>query len=482
MRELIVDNFAGGGGASQGIEQALGRAVDIAINHDEATIEMHKANHPGTFHYCEDIFSVDPRQATQGRPVGLAWFSPDCTHFSRAKGGKPVKKETRGLAWVVIRWASQVRPRVIILENVTEFQTWGPLTIENRPCPKRKGKTFKLWVNRLRGMGYEVQWRELVAADYGAPTIRKRLFLIARCDEQPIVWPQPMYGPGLKPYRTAAECIDFSIPCPSIFERKRPLAENTLRRIARGIQKFVIGAQEPFVLVNNTGNPPTGINQPLKTITSGGHHALIAPSLSKYHGPKSETEVRGSRCDEPVKTLDTQNRFALVSAFLSKYYTGVTGSKLSNPAPTVTAIDHSALVAAHLTKFYGTNIGSDMNEPVPTVTASGQHIGQVRAFLVKYYSTNIGQNLKGPMHTITSKHRLGLVTVAGQQYQIADIGLRMLTPRELARAQGFRDDYILTGTKTKQVAQIGNSVCPAVAEAVVRSNVKLQEIGKRKVG
>ena len=529
MRELVIDSFAGGGGASLGIEQALGVPVDIAINHDKTAIEMHKANHPKTFHYREDIWKINALEATRGRPVGLAWFSPDCTHFSKAKGGKPVKKKIRGLARVAVRWAKQVRPRVIILENVAEFAEWGPLTKDNMPDPAKKGRSFNLWVKQLCRLGYEVQWRELTAADYGAPTIRKRLFLIARCDGKPIIWPKATHGLGLKPYHTAAECIDFSIPCPSIFLTKaevkqmglnirRPLVDNTMRRIARGLQKFVIEAKEPFVVTCNHGGKGfrgQGINEPMKTftaardahglvmpyvsaidhkgskgscvwnataplrtITKENRFALVSPFLSKYHGSKSDAEVRGSQCNEPIKTLDTQNRYALVSAFLSKYYTGVAGSKLSSPDPTVTAIDHNALVAAHLTKFYGTNTGSDMRGPLPTVTATGQHIGEVRAFLIKYYGTNIGQDLNKPSHPVTGKHRLGLVTVAGIQYRIADIGLRMLTPRELARAQGIPDSYELTGTKTSQVAKIGNSVCPVMAKVLVEANVKLQAVAK----
>jgi len=563
-RELVVDNFAGAGGASLGIEQGIGVAIDIAINHDLAAIEMHKANHPDTFHFCENIWKVHPTEATKGRPVGLAWFSPDCTHFSRAKGGRPVKKNIRGLAWVVVRWAKLVKPRVIILENVAEFAEWGPLTADNRSDPAGKGRTFDLWVEKLRQLGYQVQWRELTAADYGAPTIRRRLFLIARCDGMPIVWPEATHGkgPGLKPYRAAAECINFSLPCPSIFLTKaeakklklnirRPLAENTMRRIARGLRKFVIEAKEPFIVTCNHGGSGfrgQGISEPMKTITAardahglvvpyiegidhqgsnGGcvwdvktpvrtvtkenRFALISPYLTKYHGAKSKTEVRGGRCDETIRTLDASNRYGLVTAFLSKYFTGVTGSKLDSPSPTVTAIDHNALVAAHLSRYHGQSVGSvpngpaptvlekshdalvaahltklygtcrdgaDMRGPAPTVTGTGQHIGEVRAFLIKYYGTNVGSDLKQPAHTVTSKHRLGLVTVAGKQYQIADIGLRMLTPRELARAQGFPDSYILTGTKTSQVAKIGNSVCPQLAKVLVEANVKLQVIEK----
>jgi len=507
MRELIIDNFAGAGGASLGIEQALGMTVDIAINHDAAAIEMHRANHPDTYHYCENIWKVDPVEATKGNPVGLAWFSPDCTHHSRAKGGKPVKKQIRGLAWVVVRWAKKVRPRVIILENVSEFQEWGPLTKDNQPDKKFKGKTFGLWVNRLRGLGYKVEWRELTAADYGAPTIRKRLFLIARCDGRPIIWPKPTHAQmgnivGLKPYRTAAECIDWSIPCPSIFLTKkeikqqglnirRPLANATLRRIARGIQRYVVEAKEPFIVrtghysnITGEGNSFRGqsAKKPLATICATNDKALVIPSVVGI-------DHRGSNGDciwpakSPLRTLTRKNRFVLVEAFLSKYYNcSKPYSNLHKPMSTVTGIDHNALITSHLTKFYKTNIGSDIREPVPTITATGQHIGEVRAFLIKYYGTNIGHGCKGPLHTVTSKARLGLVTVEGQKYQIADIGLRMLQPRELARGRGFPDSYILTGTKTNKTAKIGNSVCPVMAKVLVNANVKLQKVNKKKVG
>ena len=480
MRELIIDNFAGGGGASQGIYQALGIHVDIAINHDEYAIQMHKLNHPETIHLCENIWEVDPVKATKGRPVGFAWFSPDCTHFSRAKGGKPVKKNIRGLAWVVLKWAkSPVRPRVFCLENVTEFQTWGPLDKNNKPDKNLSGKTFKKWKTQLEKLGYVIEYRTLVAADYGAPTIRKRLYLIARCDGQPIIWPKPTHGPGLLPYKTAAECIDWSLPCPSIFERKRELAENTLRRIARGIKRYVIEAKEPFIFkIGQTGGNSyrsISLREPLRTIVSKAEDCLVIPHLTKYHGLQGG-ETRAQALNEPVRTIDTSNRFVLVSAFLSKYYNcDKPASSLFEPTPTVTAIDHNALVAAHLTKFYGTNTGSDMREPVPTITASGQHIAEVRAFLTKYHGTGDGQDLREPARTLTAKHRFGLVVVLGIEYQICDIGLRMLQPRELARAQGFPDSYILTGPKSQQVAKIGNSVCPCMAEVLVRANYKIRE-------
>ncbi len=325
-RELVVDCFAGGGGTSLGIEMA-GLNVDIAINHDVEAIIMHQANHPGTKHLCENVWKIDPVIATAGRPVALAWFSPDCTHFSKAKGGKPVKKQIRGLAWVAVKWARAVRPRVIILENVEEFKTWGP-TVKRKvplrqmhfdammpknyrfidfPDPAKKGRTFNLWTNCLRGLGYEIQWRELVAADYGAPTLRKRLFIIARCDGEAIVWPNPTHSDKpektkLQPYRTAAECINWSLSCPSIFERKKPLAENTLRRIARGIQKFVVDAKEPFIVTNTTANPPAGVDMPLKTVTTGNHHFLVSPVITKI-GQTGGNSDRISSPAEPLRTI-----------------------------------------------------------------------------------------------------------------------------------------------------------------------------------
>ncbi len=483
MRELVIDNFAGGGGASLGIFRALGR-VDIAINHDRDAVHMHWMNHPETLHYCENIWDVDPVQVTAGRPAGLAWFSPDCTHFSKAKGGRPVKKTIRGLAWVVLRWAGTVRPRVIMLENVEEFKTWGPIR-KGRPIKKFKGATFERWKRQLAGLGYRIEHRELVAADYGAPTSRKRLFLIARCDGDLIVWPQPTHGPGRQfPYRTAAECIDWSIPCPSIFDRKKPLAEATMRRIARGIQKFVVETKEPFIVCcNHSGNGFRGqaTSEPLKTITAARDAVgLVSPLLSKYHGLKG-SESRCERVDEALKTLDTSNRYSLVSAFLAKHYGGVVGQPLDKPIGTITAIDHHSLSTAFLSKLYGTTTGSDMREPMPTVTGGGQHLAEVRAFLIKYYGNEKGGcSLAEPMDTVTGKDRLGLVTIHGEDYRIIDIGMRMLTPRELARGQGFPDSYILTGPKSVQVAKIGNSVCPVMSEVLVKANVKLRDISKVK--
>jgi DNA (cytosine-5)-methyltransferase 1 len=524
--ELIVDNFAGGGGASLGIERAAGRAVDLAVNHDRAAIEMHTANHPHTRHFCEDVWKVKPREATGGRPVGLAWFSPDCKHFSRAKGAKPVEKKIRGLAWVAVKWAKAVRPRVIILENVREFEDWGPLVhliIDGKPqltrngdpvmVPDkgRKGLTFKRFVGSFRSLGYHVEWRNLNAADYGAPTHRRRLFLIARCDGKPIRWPAHTHGKGRKPYRTAAECIDWSLPCPSIFDRKKPLAEKTMRRIAMGIKRYVLENPKPFIVpLTHKGERRThGMDEPMPTVTGAnrGELGLVAPYLVRP-GHSGE-EFRGQTLERPLGTQHACNEFALttpylvevqngssingtraadrpahtitanpkgggvalVSAFLAKHFGGVVGHGIDRPASTVTAVDHHALAVAHLSKFYGTSTGSDPREPAPTVTGQGLHIAEVRAFLLKYYGTDQDPRLDEPLHTLTSKDRFGLVTVEGVDYQIVDIGMRMLTPRELARAQGFPDDYILTGTKTNQVARIGNSVCPVMSEVLVRANL-----------
>jgi DNA (cytosine-5)-methyltransferase 1 len=489
-REIIVDIFAGGGGASLGISQALGVDVDLAINHDPAALMMHRANHPNTRHECSDVWEVDPVQATRGRPVGLAWFSPDCRHHSNAKGGKPRSKKIRSLAWVVLQWAAEVRPRVIILENVPEFKDWGPLNKKGRPIKRRKGETFRLWLEQLEDLGYKVQHRLLRACDWGAPTIRRRLFVMARCDGEPIVWPAPTHGPagellGLKPYRTAAECIDWSKPCRSIFGRKKPLAKNTLTRIARGIDKYVIHAAEPFIVRCAHGESGRGrwgrgehpITEPLPTVTGSKDFALISPTLVQIgYGERDGQAPRVPGLDKPLGTVVGRGKHALVEAFLLKYFGGVVGADVRKPLPTVTAIDHNAIVAAFCTKFYGTNIGSEMTEPLPTVTGGGQHIGEVFAFMVKYYGTAIGQSCRQPMHTVTGKDRMGLVIVyiRGLPYVIVDIGLRMLTPRELARAQGLDDSYILTGSLSSQVSKIGNMVPPAWPRALVAANVKLK--------
>lgn len=486
--ELVVDNFAGGGGASTGIEAGIGRAIDIAVNHDPVALAVHQLNHPATKHYATDIRELDPRVVTRNQPVGLAWFSPDCTHHSRARGGKPTRipgKRSRALAKVVIRWAAQVRPRVIMLENVEEWLDWGPL-VDGLPCPERKGITFDRWVYALRKFGYTVEWRSLRACDYGAPTIRRRLFLIARCDGRPIVWPKPTHGPGLLPYRTAAECIDWLLPCPSIFNRARPLAENTLRRIARGIRRYVLEAAEPFIVpITHHGDARAhSINEPLRTITtaSRGELSLIAPTLiNTRNGERIGQDPRVRAVTEPAWTVTSQgSQHALVAAFLAKHYGGneTPGAPLDVPTSTITAKDHHALVVSHLLKLQQNSVGQDVREPLHTVMAGATRFAEVRAFLLKYYGVDQDPRLGGPMHTITTKHRFGLVTVRGEEYQIVDIGMRMLQPRELFTAQGFPVTYQIDGlrpdgkpiTKTDQVRLCGNSVSPVIPEALVRAN------------
>lgn len=486
MADLIVDSFAGGGGASTGIEAALGRPVDIAINHSPAAIAMHRANHPRTLHLCENVWQVDPLAACGGRPVGFAHFSPDCTFFSRAKGGKPLDKKVRALAWTVIRWGRTVWPRVILLENVPEFLDWGPLNREGRPDPSRKGRTFRVWLGKLRALGYQVDHRLLVAADYGTPTTRRRLFLVARCDGEPIAWPEPTHGKGRqRPWRTAAEIIDWSLPCPSIFDRARPLAEATLQRIAAGVRRYVLESARPFVVKYHGGREWRGqsVAEPLHTVDTANHYALVAPTLVSHYG----NSVGRSVCEPaPTVTAGGQGHTALVAALITKHYgNGVVGHGVERPLGAVTAIDHHAVTAAFLTKFYGTSTGSDVREPLPTVTAEcdrgGGHLAEVRAFLVKYYGAEQSQqqSLFDPLHTVTTKARFGLVTVAGEAYQIADIGMRMLAPHELFAAQGFPPEYVIAPlfegrplTKTAQIALAGNSVCPQVEEAIVRANLR----------
>lgn len=547
--EIIVDNFAGGGGASTGIEMAVGRSVDIAINHDPDAIAMHRANHPNTRHYCEDVWQVDPVEACAGRPVGLAWFSPDCTHFSRAKGGKPVDKNIRGLAWVTIRWALKVRPRVIMLENVPEIRTWGPLGEDGKPIKSRSGETFDGFMYALttgiprehpafaemceslkiapdsaeaerliKGLGYTADFRILRSCDYGAPTTRTRFYMIARCDHLPIIFPPPTHGErkGLKPYHTAAECIDWSIPAKSIFERDKPLAENTLRRIARGIEKFVINNPEPFIVTvnhsgegfrgqkadeplgtipakngygvvtptimcNNAGNAGAAIDTPLPTVTTGNRNYMVAPSLIQYHSETANDEVRGQELSEPLMTVDTSPRYALSVAHIMKNYGGNysgAGSGADKPLDTVTAHDHNSLVTAHILTMRNNMDGQKMDEPLTTVSCSGAHHAEVQAFLVKYFSTATAKPVTDPLDTITTKDRFALVTIHGEEYVITDIKMRMLQPRELFNAQGFPADYIIDHDdsgrpypKSKQTARCGNAVTPPVPAALVRANL-----------
>ena len=612
LDEIIVDNFAGGGGASTGIELATGRVVDIAINHDPDAILMHRTNHPHTMHYQASVWDVDPVEVCRGRPVGLAWFSPDCKHFSKAKGGKPVDKNIRGLAWIVLRWAGTVRPRVIILENVEEFQTWGPVR-RGHPVKSKTGQTFRQWLGQLEALGYTVEWRELVAADYGAPTTRKRFFLIARSDERPIVWPEPTHAPAdsqevkagtKKPWRSAAEIIDWNLPTPSIFATKeevrerygvaavRPLARNTMRRVARGVDKFVIRSASPFLVIvnhagefrgqglaepiqtitakhgygvaspvmapltmhNNQNAVGTSITDPVNTITgtgAGGHQMLITPTLAaigqtgggdrcrsmeepthtqvskaeecvvcpamiQYHTEQTE-RVRGQGVTDPIMTIDASNRYGLAAATLTKYYNGdhnqdaaaplhtittrdregvtvanlskfyggVVGAAAADPLPTVTAVDHNALQTAHMVKMKGTNLGGQAQDPLQTITAGGGHHGVVATRIVKAEPGADLQNwpkIRAALNEFCDYHledtEVILFSIGGAWYFMADIGLRMLTPRELYRANGFPDDYKIdrdyTGKeygKTKQVARCGNAVPPPFATALVRANL-----------
>lgn len=484
--ELIVDLFAGGGGASEGIAEATGRAPDLAVNHDPHAVEMHQVNHPSTEHRCESVFAVDPRVACAGRPVGLLWLSPDCTHHSKARGGKPRSKGIRALAWVGVQWAAAVRPRIIALENVEEFLSWGPLDDEGHPIRKEVGDTFRRFVGRLEALGYFVDWRVLNAAEYGAPTARKRLFLVARCDGQPVRWPRKTHGPGRgHPFRTAAECIDWSLPCPSIFERKRPLAEATQRRIAAGLVRYVLEAPVPYIVRIGHQSSDAGkvkpSTEPLTTITSKNEHVVVAPTLIQTgYGERDGQRPRSLDLHAPLGTIVAGGaKAALVAAFLTKFYGTSTGSGAGAPLPTITAGGgrgggHVGVVSAFIAKHYGGVVGHDLRRPLGTVTGKDHH-ALVAAFLLKYYGQ--GGQLQGlgePLHTIVGKARFGLVTVqiGGDEYVVVDIGMRMLQPHELLAAQFGPErarSYTLTGTKTQQIARIGNSVCPDVVVALLRA-------------
>lgn len=473
LGEKIVDSFAGGGGTSTGIELATGRVVDFAINHDPDAILMHRTNHPHTVHYQSSVWDVDPEEECGGSPVGLFWASPDCKHFSKAKGGKPVDKKIRGLAWIVLRWAGKVHPRVIILENVEEFQTWGPVR-RGKPVKSKAGQTFRQFVRQLEALGYAVSWRELVAADYGAPTTRKRFFLIARRDGRPIVWPEPTHAPAdspdvqagkKKPWRSAAEIIDWSLPCPSVFDTRqqikekygltaqRPLRPNTMRRVARGIDKFVIKSAHPFLIpwtvtntTNSTGHPVT---EPMDTARTGGGggQILTAASLIQYHTEQNEG-VRGQEITEPLRTIDAANRYGLTAASLVKFHGASTGG---SPKETAGG-GHHGIVTIKIVKA---EAGADLG-----------HWPEIRELLNTYCGYTLG-----PQDVI-------LLGIGGAWFFLADIGLRMLIPRELYRANGFPDDYKIDRDylgneykKSKQVARCGNAVPPPFAEALVRANL-----------
>lgn len=539
--EIIVDNFAGGGGASTGIELAAGRPVTIAINHDPDAILLHQTNHPYTQHLQASVWDVDPFEVCKGRPVGLAWFSPDCKHFSKAKGAALVDRNIRGLAWIVLRWAGTVRPRVIMLENVEEFQTWGPVR-KGKPVKKKAGQTFHRWKQQLSDLGYEIEHRELVAADYGAPTTRKRFVLIARCDGRPIVWPEPTHGPRdceavksgkLKPWRSAAEIIDWSISAYSIFASKqeikekygatavRPLADNTLRRVIRGVDKFTIKSGHPFIVECNHGgdghtrsldepvNTVTGkytggicepilapimvtntsnsigspASEPVHTVTTAGNQIMAAANLIQYHTEQSE-KVRGQSIAEPIMTVDSSNRYGLACANLVEYYGNGNPLDISEPMHTVTAHDREALVAAHVVEFKGQDIGQDLRRPLRTITASWGEFAECRTILVKAnnrenlgYWPQVRELLNKYCGYTLQDDEVLLLIIRGTAYFIADITLRMLIPRELYSAMSFPIDYIIDRDylgnvypKSKTVARCGNAVCPALAYVLVWAN------------
>lgn len=569
--EIIVDNFAGGGGASTGIELATGRRVAIAINHDPDAIRMHRTNHPYTEHLQASVWDVDPVAECRGRPVGLAWFSPDCKHFSKAKGAALVDRKIRGLAWITLRWAAKVRPRVIILENVEEFQTWGPVR-KGKPVKKLAGTTFRRFISQLEALGYTVEFRELVAADYGAPTSRKRFYLIARCDGKSIVWPKPTHSKtgadGLPKWRSAAEVIDWSLPCPSVFATKaeimeryslkavRPLAKNTMRRIIRGVDKFTIRSGKPFIVQQKFQNAAQNIEKPLTTVTAVGAHELckpllapvtvtntsnsvgatvgepmntvrtgggggqmlvtpflaecnhsggghiapvgdayktitakhtggiVCPSLIQYHTEQAE-HVRASGLGAPINTVDASNRYGLTCANLVEYYTGGRPLDITDAMHTVTSHDREAVVAAHVVKFKGDNLGHGMSEPMQTVTTSAGEFAECVTHLVKMRGgDNMGRwpEIRALLNEFCgyalAEDEVLLLEISGALYYIADIGLRMLSPRELYNAMGFPPDYIIDRDyegneykKSAQVARCGNAVCPPVATALVRANL-----------
>lgn len=505
---LLVDNFAGGGGASTGIEAALGRAVDIAVNHDEKAISLHTVNHPKTQHYCESVWDIDPRQVCAGHPVDLAWFSPDCRHFSKAKGGTPVSARVRGLAWVVMRWIGTVRPKLIFLENVEEFRTWGPLVKDGsgdyRPCKKRQGRTFNSFINAIRKHGYEVETKELRARAYGAATIRKRLFLVARCDGQPIRWPEPSHGPGLLPYDTTANHVDWSEQVPSILGRKKILADNTMKRIALGLERFVLNHPDPFVAPLN--------EQQAENYITRMEHAVV------------EEQQKANGIREPLKRTRIKTENSVVMAHVIKHFGGMVGTSIEEPLPTTTTRGtQNQIQASYMVKLRNNQTAQDLREPAPTFTSGGGHVANVTAFLVKYYGTTIAQTIEQPLQTNSTENLFGFAIVEKDQlsltddqlysawwvarlqeefgsnnevrvtqipvprpsmilahgYIVVEIGMRMFLPRELYSCQGFSSDYVIDRdsqgnpiTKTQQNAKCGNSVSPLVAEALVRVNTE----------
>lgn len=534
MRDLIIDAFAGGGGASVGIEMALGRQVDIAINHDPDAILMHKTNHPDTLHLTEDIFKVDLQKYVKGQHVALMWASPDCTSHSKAKGGKPREKGLRILPWAVYKHAKAILPDVIIMENVEEIQQWGPLDDTGHPIPERKGEDYKKFITAMKSLGYIFDSRELVAADYGAPTTRKRWYAIFRRDGKDIVWPEQTHSKdginGLEPWEPIYKYLDLWDLGKSIFGRRKPLAKNTMNRIARGLEKFVFNCPEPFIVqVNHGGDNFRGqsIHEPMPTITQkhgfGVVTPVVSPFVEKSYG--GNYKGSGSGMEEPLHTITTVDHNHLVSPLLIQYHSettknGVRGQAVTEPIQTIDTSNRYGLVMSYLTKFYKSGTGQSLHEPVHTITTSPGHFGTVSVlavpvdelldgldksvkeqseindiiqkctwvsqFIMEYYGCSIGQSIFDPIHTIVTKDRFALVTVLGNEYAIMDIFLRMLKPEELKRGQGFPEDYIIDHDYnwnkypvSKQVARIGNGVVPIMAKKLVEANCPYLKVGER---
>jgi DNA (cytosine-5)-methyltransferase 1 len=603
----IIDSFAGGGGASTGIEQALGRSPDYAINHNAAALALHEANHPNTIHLSENVYKIDPLDHLRGKHIGLAWFSPDCKHFSKAKGGKPVERNIRDLCWIIPGWIERIQQSggkvdVVMMENVEEFKDYGPLIETPRglmPCPERKGQTYQKWCKAIRKLGGKMQSRELRGCDFGAPTIRKRLFVIIRFDGAPIVWPQPTHGrpddpdviAGRKqPWPIVGDQIDYSIPCPSIFDdsqtikamyginAKRPLADNSQARIARGFGRYVLGSKRPYLVSiahgDSGGRREYPVDEPFGVVTAGGiSHALIAPSVTRFN-----TGATGCDMREPCPTI-TANSYikkpggavpiGIVAPVLTYAQQGGASRSMRDPSHTITAsgkdqnamfcawmtqhnndsrriggvnpgrpVDmpastltqtgsHQQLAAAYIARDFGTSTGHGMDRPCGTVMPEGQ--GKTRLvtpYLQSYYETGEGSRADEPMRTATTKPRHAHIEatvdvppfteaqaararqvaeflrahgvwderefvtldIDGVRFVVVDIGMRMLTPRELYNAQGFPRDYKIDGyfdksrighnggplwvpfSKDVQISCVGNSVCPPVARALVAAN------------
>lgn len=523
MNDIIIDAFAGGGGASVGIEMALGRQVTIAVNHDQKAIDMHSMNHPDTVHITEDIFKADLKKYTKGKHVSLMWASPDCTSHSKAKGGKPRNSGLRILPWAVYKHAKDILPNVIIMENVEEIRKWGPLDKDGYPIKEREGEEYNRFITKMKTLGYIFDSRELVAADYGAPTTRKRWYAVFRRDGKDIVWPEVThnkYGTdGLLKWVAVSTVLDFLDIGKSIFGRKKPLAEKTMNRIARGIDKFVFNDPEPFIVqVNHGGENFRGqeIHQPIPTITQKHGFGQITPYIMQIC-QTGFTNDRNRSVDGPLSTIVTKNEHCVISPLLIQYHSETTksdvrGQTVKEPVMTLDTSNRYGLVAAFLTKFYKSGTGQSMNEPIHTITTSPGHFGQVSIFamdwkklkesgvdeetaqkatwvsefIMEYYGGGIGQSVNEPLHTIVTKDRFALITVLGNEYAILDIFLRMLKPEELKLAQGFPEDYIISrymdGSKVtvkEQVMRIGNSVVPIMAKALVEANCSYLKIGER---